>query len=89
MRATPNAGMAGRTDMAVGYWNQYFTHLPMAQAVARRKQLGPHGEIWHRVLEATTRLHGRVPSRGALRGVPQSRGDTPQQARPVTRLGRK
>jgi 6-phosphofructokinase 1 len=48
-----HAGMAGRTAMVVGYWNQYFTHLPIALAVTRRKQLDPDGEVWHRVLEAT------------------------------------
>jgi 6-phosphofructokinase 1 len=48
-----HAGMAGRTSVAVGYWNQHFTHLPIALAVSRRKQLDPAGEIWQRVLEAT------------------------------------
>ena len=48
-----HAGMAGRTNMAIGYWNQHFTHLPIALAVARRKKLAPSGEIWQRVLEAT------------------------------------
>ena len=48
-----HAGMAGRTDMVVGYWNQRFTHLPIAIAVTRRKQIDPDGEIWQRVLEAT------------------------------------
>jgi 6-phosphofructokinase 1 len=48
-----HAGMAGRTNMAIGYWNQHVTHLPIALAVARRKQLDPEGEVWQRVLEAT------------------------------------
>jgi 6-phosphofructokinase 1 len=48
-----HAGMAGRTDMVVGYWNQVFTHIPIALAVASRKQLDPQGEMWQRVLEAT------------------------------------
>lgn len=48
-----HAGLAGRTNMVVGYWNQYFTHLPIDQAVAGRKQLDPQGKVWHRVLEAT------------------------------------
>lgn len=45
-----HAGMAGRTNMVVGYWNQHFTHLPIGLAVARRKQLDPGGELWQRVL---------------------------------------
>lgn len=48
-----HAGMAGRTDMLVGYWNHRFTHLPIALAVSRRKTLDPEGWIWNSVLEAT------------------------------------
>jgi 6-phosphofructokinase 1 len=48
-----HAGMAGRTDMVVGYWNQHFTHIPIGIAVARRKQIDPEGDVWQRVLEAT------------------------------------
>ena len=48
-----HAGMAGRTDMVVGYWNQTFTHVPITVAVARRKTIDPAGEAWQRVLEAT------------------------------------
>ncbi len=48
-----HAGMAGRTDMVVGHWNQHFTHIPIRMMVARRKQLDPEGDIWQRVLEAT------------------------------------
>ncbi|GIX49434.1 MAG: ATP-dependent 6-phosphofructokinase [Candidatus Tectimicrobiota bacterium] len=48
-----HAGLAGRTNLVVGYWNQHFTHVPIALAVARRKQLDPQGETWQRVLEAT------------------------------------
>ena len=48
-----HAGLAGRTDMVVGYWNQRFTHIPIHVAVARRKQLDPEGDVWQRVLEAT------------------------------------
>jgi 6-phosphofructokinase 1 len=48
-----HAGMAGRTDMVVGEWNQRFTHVPIGLAVGERKRLDPRGEIWQRVLEAT------------------------------------
>jgi 6-phosphofructokinase 1 len=48
-----HAGMAGRTDMLVGVWNQRFTHVPMPVAVAARRQLDPRGELWQRVLEST------------------------------------
>jgi 6-phosphofructokinase 1 len=48
-----HAGLTGRTDMLVEYWNQHFTHVPMELAIAHRKRLDPHGEVWQRVLEAT------------------------------------
>ena len=48
-----HAGMAGRTGMLIGYWNQRFTHVPIALAVGQRKQLDPQGEVWRSVLEAT------------------------------------
>ncbi len=48
-----HAGMAGRTDMMVGFWNHRFTHVPLQLVAGRRKQLEPDGEIWQRVLETT------------------------------------
>jgi 6-phosphofructokinase 1 len=48
-----HAGMAGRTDMLVGYWNQHFTHVPIPVAVSERRQLRPDGDVWRSVLEAT------------------------------------
>ncbi|MCG8462836.1 MAG: ATP-dependent 6-phosphofructokinase, partial [Holophagales bacterium] len=59
-----HAGMAGRTDMVVGYWNRHFTHVPIPVAVAQRKRLDPSGAVWHRVLEATGQpasLVGKIP----------------------------
>ena len=48
-----HAGMAGKTDMVVGYWNQRFTHVPIGVAVAQRKHLDPNGPTWQGVLEVT------------------------------------
>lgn len=48
-----HADMAGRTAMMVSYWNQRFAYVPIALAVAGRRQLNPRGEVWQRVLEAT------------------------------------
>jgi 6-phosphofructokinase 1 len=55
-----HAALAGRTNMVVGYWNQRFTHVPIALAVNGRKQVDEMGELWHAVLETTgqpRRLH--------------------------------
>jgi 6-phosphofructokinase 1 len=48
-----HAGMAGRTDLLVGVWNQRFTHVPIPVAVAARRRLDPRVELWQRVLEST------------------------------------
>jgi len=48
-----HAGMAGRTDVMVGFWNHRFTHVPLPLVAGRRKQLEPAGETWQRVLETT------------------------------------
>jgi len=53
-----HAGMAGRTDMMVGYWNNHFTHVPLPVVVKAGKKLDPDGELWQRVLGAT----GQPPS---------------------------
>jgi len=48
-----HAGMAGRTDMMVGFWNHRFTHVPLHLAVSARKELDPRGDTWQRVLQTT------------------------------------
>lgn len=48
-----HAGMAGCTDMLIGYWNDRFTLVPMNLATGQRKQIDPQGEIWQRVLGTT------------------------------------
>lgn len=48
-----HAGMAGRTGMIVGYWNNLFTHVPIKLAVSERKKIDPRGRIWNSVLAST------------------------------------
>jgi 6-phosphofructokinase 1 len=48
-----HAGMAGRTGMIVGYWNNLFTHVPISLAVSERKKIDPRGWMWSAVLAAT------------------------------------
>ena len=45
--------MAGKTDVVVGYHHRHFTHLPIAVATAKRRQLRPDGDLWQRVLQST------------------------------------
>ncbi len=48
-----HAGMAGKTDMVVGNWNQQGTHVPISMAASRRKKLDPEGWLWNTVLAIT------------------------------------
>jgi 6-phosphofructokinase 1 len=48
-----HAGMAGRTNMVVGFWKNEFTHLPISAAVSQRKTIDPHGRLWSSVIECT------------------------------------
>jgi 6-phosphofructokinase 1 len=48
-----HAGMCGRTDMVVGFWNQNFTHVPIELAASKRKTIDPDGALWSHVLAST------------------------------------
>jgi 6-phosphofructokinase 1 len=48
-----HAGMAGRTNMVVGYWKNEFTHVPIQAAVSERKKIDTNGWLWNSVLVST------------------------------------
>ena len=48
-----HAGMSGRTDMVVSFWNHQFTHVPIALAVSARKKIDPEGDA----MEQRARVH--------------------------------
>ncbi len=48
-----HAGMSGRTNMVVGFWNHQFTHVPTLLAVSERKKIDPEGTLWNSVLAST------------------------------------
>ncbi len=48
-----HAGMAGRTNMVVGFWNHQFTHVPIDLATRQRKKIDPEGWLWGSVLAST------------------------------------
>jgi len=51
-----HAGLTGRTNMVIGYWNQYFVHVPTAVTVRERKRIDPQGHLWQTVLQTTGQL---------------------------------
>lgn len=48
-----HGAMAGKTNFLVGYWNSYFTFVPMQLATEKRKKIDPEGYLWSMVKEAT------------------------------------
>jgi 6-phosphofructokinase 1 len=52
-RNAVHAGMAGKTKLLIGRWNEQFVHVPMSAASGKRKQVNPNGRLWHSVLDAT------------------------------------
>jgi 6-phosphofructokinase 1 len=48
-----HAGMSGRTNMLVGFWNHQFTHVPIPLAITHRKTVEPDGSLWSSVLACT------------------------------------
>jgi 6-phosphofructokinase 1 len=48
-----HAGMAGKTDMVVGLWNNIYTHVPIDLAVSKSKRIDPRSRFWHDVINAT------------------------------------
>ena len=52
-RDAVHAGMAGKTNLLVGYWNEEYVHIPLTLPVGRRKQVDPGGTLWQNVIQAT------------------------------------
>jgi len=48
-----HAAMAGRTVMAVSFWRNEFTHVPIPMAVSQRKKIDPNGFLWSSVVAST------------------------------------
>ncbi len=48
-----HAGMTGRTNMVVSFWNHQFTHVPISLAVAQRKKIDPQSMLWSSVIAST------------------------------------
>jgi 6-phosphofructokinase 1 len=52
-RDAVHAGLAGKTNMIVSYWNNFFVHVPVPLAIGKPKRVNPNGKLWQTVLEAT------------------------------------
>ncbi|OQY51702.1 MAG: diphosphate--fructose-6-phosphate 1-phosphotransferase [Desulfobacteraceae bacterium 4572_89] len=52
-RDAVHAGMAGKTNLLISFWNNHYVHVPMDASAGKRKKLDPNGRLWQSVLEAT------------------------------------
>jgi len=52
-RDAVHAGMAGKTELIIGNWNNAFVHIPLSASAGKRKQVNPLGKLWLSVLQAT------------------------------------
>lgn len=48
-----HAGMAGKTDMLISFWNHNYTHVPIRLATTQRKKIDPKERLWRTVLSMT------------------------------------
>jgi 6-phosphofructokinase 1 len=52
-RNAVHAGMAGKTDLLIGNWNNHFVHVPMKLLAGKRRHVNPGGMLWRSALEST------------------------------------
>jgi 6-phosphofructokinase 1 len=52
-RDAVHAGMAGKTNLLISFWNNHYVHVPMEASAGKRRKLDPRGRLWQSVLEAT------------------------------------
>ena len=48
-----HAGMAGKTGMVIGIWNNVFIHVPIRLTISQRKVVRADSNLWLSVLEST------------------------------------
>ncbi len=52
-RDAVHAGIAGKTNMIIGHWNDHFVHVPVPLTAGKRKHVAAGDKLWQTVLEAT------------------------------------
>ncbi len=48
-----HAAMAGKTNLLIGHWNNFFTHVPITLATEKRRKVDISGALWTGVLSST------------------------------------
>ena len=52
-RSAIHAGMAGRTDVMIGFWHNTMIHVPIGTAVAEKRRMEVSSDMWNAVLSTT------------------------------------
>lgn len=52
-RYAVHAGMAGKTDVMIGHWNEELVHVPIAASTTRTRRIDLDGDLWGSVLMST------------------------------------
>lgn len=63
-RNAVHAGMAGKTRLLIGRWNEQFVHVPMSASAGRRKKVDYDGRLWLSVMDVT--------GQGAMKNSPEA-----------------
>ena len=45
--------MSGKTNLVIGYWNNFFTHVPIHLATKERRMVDLDSALWRGVISAT------------------------------------
>ena len=48
-----HAGMSGKTNLVIGYWNNFFTHVPIQLATRERRTVELDSALWRGVVSST------------------------------------
>lgn len=48
-----HAGMSGKTNLVIGFWNNFFTHVPIHLATKERRMVELDSALWRGVISAT------------------------------------
>ena len=51
-----HAGMSGKTNLVIGYWNNFFTHVPIHLATKERRMVELDSALWRGVVSATQQI---------------------------------
>jgi 6-phosphofructokinase 1 len=52
-RTAVHAGMAGKTDVMIGFHHNTLIHIPIPTAIAERRRMEVSSDLWNAVLSTT------------------------------------